>query len=166
MKSNKRVNWVSVALVGTFLVFAFAGPVKAGHFGSAFNHVYASNYYSSYAMYNGMISLLNDSLDLPAETELYYAYSYMNSAVEQAYAAYMSALAGYQSNPTTMNQYASDYAYYDWYYKEHCLSALYYVYYYEYDYYTPNAILYAYYGDYYNNLAAYWNGLASQGGMN
>jgi len=128
------------------------------------NQAYASSQEGSIAVYWGMQALYYSGLGFNTSAQTYYAYIYLNAAASSSWLAYQSANTAYLRNRTTANYYAQLYSYYDWYYKYYSAYYVSLIYLYGSQSAIPEVISATYSALYYENLAAYWLGLASQGG--
>ena len=146
-------------LFGIVLVLGLIAPASAGDFSTAMNHVFSSNTYFAAGVYYFEVGFYYDSLGIDPWPAWDTALQNISSAVESAYNGYLSASNGYSKNQTAQNLYAMNTTYYDYYYKNIMESWFYND--------DPNDIYYyIYLANYWHGYAAYWTGLASNGGYN
>lgn len=148
------------------LLAILGGPpdAKSNTFGTAMNFAYASSQEGSIAVYWGMQALYYSGQGFDTSAQTYYSYIYLDSAARSSWQAYQAAYSAYLANASTTNYYAQLYAYYDWYYKYFSAYYLSLIYLYGSQSAVSSVITSTYSALFYENLAAYWLGLASQGG--
>ena len=154
MNSPKHIMY---GLIATCLLTS--SHLHATNFSSAANSVLQSNNSGALAMYYGLLSLQNDS-----RTQVYYAWINMVSARNAALTAYQRASAGYTAEATPNGLQAKDNTYYDWTYKSRAATSLYRTYLYGRRYDSSQSIRNGYLALLYSGRAAYYTGLASNGG--
>lgn len=146
-------------LISIILVIGLIAPANAGDFSTAMNHVFSSNTYFAAGIYYLDVGDYYYSLGIDPTQAWDTALQNISSAVDSAYNGYSSAYNGYIKNPTAISQYAMNTTYYDYYYKNIMES-----WFYNDD--QTDINWYIYLVNYWHGYAAYWTGLASNGGYN
>lgn len=149
-----------ILLSASLSIFFLPPTLHATNFSSAAGSVLQSNNHAALAMYYGLLSLQNDS-----RIQVYYAWLNMVSARNAALAAYQSASAGYTLEATGNGLLAKNNTYQDWLYKSRAASALYRTYLYGRPTDSLQSISNGYSALLYSGSAAYYTGLASDGGV-
>jgi hypothetical protein len=137
-----------------------SSQLQATNFSSAANSVLQSNNSGARAMYFGLLSLENDS-----QAQVYYAWINMVAARNAALTAYQRASAGYTAEATADGLSARSNTYNDWLYKNRAAAALYRTYLYGRSADTLQSISNGYLALLFTGRAAYFTGLASEGGV-
>ena len=135
-------------------------PLPATNFRDAADAVLQSNNSGALAMYYGLLSLQNDS-----RIQVYYAWINMVSARNAALTAYQKASAGYTAEETPNGLQAQNNTYNDWFYKNRAATSLHRTYLYGRRRDSSQSISNGYLSLLYTGLAAYYTGLASEGGV-
>ena len=151
---------LKILISASLSIFFLSHSLHATNFSSAAESVLQSNSHAARAMYYGLLSLQNDS-----RIQVYYTWLYMCSARNAALAAYLRASAGYTSEATYNGLLAKNDTYQDWLYKSRAASALYLTYLYGRPADSLQSISYGYSALLYSGRAAYYTGLASDGGV-
>jgi hypothetical protein len=134
--------------------------LHATNFSSAANSVLQSNNSGALAMYYGLLSLQNDS-----RIQVYYAWINMVGARNTALTAYQKASAGNAAEATANGLQAKNNTYSDWLYKNRAAASLYRTYLYGQRADSLQSISNGYLALLFTGRAAYFTGLASQGGV-
>lgn len=166
MKWNLRKIVTIVALA--VLICAGTGTADAGYFGEASYYHQVDNYYSDLALWYGLKRLLLLTEGYDVESYAYNAYYYMSISSTYAYDAYLNSLYGYVSSYTNDGYSAYVSSYYDYIYKYNAALYLYYSTWgcgSECSTYGNSAIDFIFYATYHDGNAAYYCGLASNGGI-
>ena len=134
--------------------------LHATNFSSAADAVLQSNNSGARAMYYGLLSLQNDS-----RIQVYYAWINMVSARNAALTAYQKASAGYTAEETPNGLQAQNNTYNDWFYKNRAATSLYRTYLYGRRADSLQSISNGYLALLFTGRAAYFAGLAAEGGV-
>ena len=156
---NTKARRKCSILISLILAFGLIAPASAGDFSTAMNHVFLSNTYFASGVYYMMISSYYDSIGIDGTEAYFTGLQNLSYAADSAFSGNSSANIGYNANPTAINQYAKDTTYYDYYYKSLCID-----WFYNDD--LTSIEWYFYLANYWHGYAAYWTGLASNGGYN
>lgn len=155
MNSPKHLMF---GLIATCLLTS--SHLHATNFSSAANAVLQSNNSGARAMYYGLLSLQNDS-----RIQVYYAWINMVAARNSALRAYRSAVAGYAAEATSNGLQARNNTYNDWLYKNRAAAFLYRTYLYGRRADSLQSISNGYLALLFTGRAAYFTGLAAEGGV-
>jgi hypothetical protein len=134
--------------------------LHATNFSSAANSVLQSNNSGALAMYYGLLSLQNDS-----RIQVYYAWINMVAARNTALTAYQRASTGYAAEATANGLQAKNNTYNDWLYKNRAAASLYRTYLYGRRADSLQSISNGYLALLFTGRAAYFTGLAAEGGL-
>ncbi len=153
MNTSKRL------LCGLLVAFLLPASLHATNFRDAANSVLQSNNSGARSMYFGLLSLLNDS-----RIQVYYAWINMVASRNAALTAYQRASAGYAAEATANGLQARNNTYNDWLYKHRAAAALYRTYRFGRRADSMQSISNGYRALLFTGRAAYFTGLASEGG--
>ena len=152
-----------------FIVLAIVGICSHASIANAQPCTYAalnlssSDIYSASSAFYAMIALFAGAVGEDPSFYEYYAYYYMSTDSNYAYIAFQLSANCYNSNPGNITSYGYYAAMYRSYYRGYAALYLGYVYSGYNDYIGPS-ITSIYQGDVYSSSAAFWLGLASDGG--
>jgi len=146
------------------LLFCMATPVHAGYFCTAALDLSTSNYHKAFASYYSFLALWIYSQGGDGTGYAYQAYGEMNLAASYAYEAWQQCINGYQLDSSDINTYAINYTYYTYIFESNTADDLWYISQQDVDY-IGDAIAYGYVGGFYSSYAAFWVGMACNGGV-